>query len=169
MSDETKSNSFDFAVMAIMTALVIVTTSFTVPFTPTGGYFNLGDIIVVTTALLFGPVIGGFTGGVGSALADVWLGYAAFAPITLVVKGVEGYVVGYIAGPQKDPSRNRIIISWVIGGLIIVAGYWIAEVFIMGYGAAAATAEALTINSLQAIVSGVGIPLSSAIKKRLNI
>ncbi len=169
MSDESKTQTFDLAAMAIMTALVIVTTSFSVPFTPTAGYFNLGDIIVVTTALLFGPLIGGFVGGVGSALADIWLGYAAFAPLTLVVKGVEGYVVGYIAGPQKDPSRNLIILSWVIGGLIIIAGYWLGEVFIMGYGMPAATAEALSINSLQAIVSGVGIPLSSAIKKRLNI
>jgi hypothetical protein len=32
MSDENKSKTFDYAVMAIMTALVIVTTSFSVPF-----------------------------------------------------------------------------------------------------------------------------------------
>jgi len=161
--------SFDLTVIAIMGALTIVTTSFIVPFAPTGGYFNLGDIIVVTTALLFGPVIGGIAGGIGSGLADVYLGYASFAPFTLLIKGIEGYVIGYLAGPQTKATRNKVIVAWLIGGVIIIAGYWIAEVVFLGQTVPVATAEALTINILQAIVSGIGIPLSDAVKKRLNI
>ena len=161
--------SFDLAVIAIMGALTIVTTSFIVPFAPTGGYFNLGDIIVVTTALLFGPVIGGVAGGIGSGLADVYLGYASFAPFTLLIKGIEGYVIGYLAGPQTKATRNKVIVAWLIGGVIIIAGYWIAEVVFLGLTVPVATAEAFTINILQAIVSGIGIPLAGAVKKRLNI
>jgi uncharacterized membrane protein len=158
----------DIAAIAIMSALTLVCTSFSVSFAPTGGYFNLGDVIVVTTALLFGPIVGGIAGGLGSALADMYLGYGAFAPFTLVVKGIEGLVVGYIAG-RKDVALSRIIIAWLIGGLIIIIGYWVSEVFFLGVTPAAATTEALTINVLQAIVSGLGIPLSNTIKKRLTI
>ncbi len=161
--------SFDLAVIAIMGALTIVTTSFIVPFAPTGGYFNLGDIIVVTTALLFGPVVGGIAGGIGSGLADVYLGYASFAPFTFLIKGIEGYVIGYLAGPQTQATRNKVIVAWLIGGVIIIAGYWIVEVVFLGITVPVSTAEAFTINILQAIVSGIGIPLSIAVKKRLNI
>ncbi|MCX6655008.1 MAG: ECF transporter S component, partial [Candidatus Bathyarchaeota archaeon] len=79
-------NSFDtrsIAAMAIMSALTTVVTMFALPFAPTGGFFNLGDAIVMTTALIFGPIIGGVAGGLGSALADLLLGYSAFAPFTL--------------------------------------------------------------------------------------
>ncbi len=161
--------SLDLAVIAIMGALTMVTTSFIVPFAPTGGYFNLGDIIVVTTALLFGPVIGGVAGGIGSGLADVYLGYASYAPFTMIIKGIEGYVIVYIAGPQTNATRNKVIIAWLVGGVIIIAGYWVAEVVFLGKTMTVATAEAFTINILQAIVSGIGIPLSVAVKKRLNI
>lgn len=169
MSGNKRLETVDIAAIAIMSALTLVCTSFSVSFAPTGGYFNLGDVIVVTSALLFGPIVGGIAGGLGSGLADMYLGYGVFAPFTLVIKGVEGFVVGYIAGRSKDVSRNRIIVAWLIGGVIIIIGYWIAEVVFLGIPPEAATTEALTINILQAIVSGIGIPLSSAIKKRLVI
>ena len=30
-----------------------------------GGFFNIGEIMIYITALLMGPLIGGFAGGVG--------------------------------------------------------------------------------------------------------
>ncbi len=60
----------------------------------TGGYFNIGEIMVYTAALLMGPYVGAFAGGVGSMLSDLALGFPQFAPGTLVIKGVEGYIVG---------------------------------------------------------------------------
>ena len=162
-------NTRQIAVIAVMSALTMVATMISINFAPTGGYFNLGDVIVVTTALLFGPLIGGVAGGLGSALADMYLGYGVFAPFTLVVKGTEGFVVGYIAGGKEGVSRNRKIIAWLIGGIIIIAGYWISEVFFLGMTAETATAEALTINILQAIISVLGIPISDQARKRLPI
>lgn len=155
------------AIIAIMAALTMVATLISVNFAPTGGYFNFGDVIVVTSALLFGSVIGGITGGLGSALADIYLGYGVFAPFTFVVKGCEGFVIGYLAGGKKDVPMSRKIIAWLIGGIIIIAGYWISEVYFLGIGTAAATTEALTINILQAIVSVLGIPISDQVRKRL--
>ena len=167
---ETKSlGTREIAIIAVMSALTIVATTISVNFAPTGGYFNFGDVIVVTTALIFGSTIGGVAGGLGSALADVYLGYGLFAPFTLVIKGVEGFVVGYIAGGKDNVSIYTKLVAWAIGGIIIIAGYWIAEVVFLGMSVPAATTEAFTINILQAIISILGIPISDQVKKRLNL
>ena len=158
----------ELAAMAIMGALTTVVTMIALPFAPTSGYFNLGDAVVVATALIFGPIVGAVAGGIGSGLADILLGYGAFAPYTLVIKGIEGFIVGCIAGTSNDQSKTRIVISWIAGGVTIVAGYWLAEAFIMGLGVAAANAE-IIINIPQAIVSAVGIPISIAVKNRLRL
>ena len=169
MSGERTIRTYEIAVIAVMSALTLVATMISINFAPTGGYFNLGDVIVVTTALLFGSTIGGLAGGLGSALADVYLGYGVFAPFTLVIKGTEGFVVGYLAGGKQDISRNLKIIAWLIGGIIIIVGYWIAEVLFLGMSIQSATVEALTINILQAIISILGIPISDQVRKRLNL
>jgi uncharacterized membrane protein len=93
------------AIAGVSAALVAVATNvIKIPTPPTGGYINFGDTMVMFTAMLFGPVIGSFAGGVGSALGDVMGGYPGWAPVTLVVKGIEGLVVGYIAMRIKGTS-----------------------------------------------------------------
>ncbi|MFC1803339.1 ECF transporter S component [Thermoproteota archaeon] len=162
-----KISTKELAATAIMGALVTVATMIFIPFAPTSGFFNLGDAIVVTTALLFGPIVGAMAGGIGSALADIILQYAHFAPYTLVIKGLEGFIVGYIGNPKNNPSTTRLIIAWIVGGVTIVVGYWIAEAFFMGYGIAAATAE-IIINVPQVLFAVLGIPLSRAVRDRLK-
>jgi uncharacterized membrane protein len=82
-------------IASLFTALVcIATMSFTVYVPSTRGYFNIGETMIYTAAILFGPFIGAFAGGVGSMLADVLLGYYYYAPATLVIKAIEGFVVG---------------------------------------------------------------------------
>jgi uncharacterized membrane protein len=67
----------------------------------TRGFFNIGDTMVYVSAFLFGPYVGAFSGGVGSSIADVLLGYSYYAPATLVIKACEGGVVGAL-------TRKRI-------------------------------------------------------------
>jgi uncharacterized membrane protein len=168
MSNGTKMDSRSLAAMAIMGALTTVVTMFALPFAPTGGFFNLGDAIVMTTAIVFGPVVGAVAGGVGSALADLLLGYSAFAPFTLIIKGLEGLLIGTIAGGQGKTSWVKLAIAWVVGGVTIVGGYWFAEAFIMGLGVPAANAE-IIINIPQAVGSVIGIPIALGVKSRLKI
>ncbi|MDI6771305.1 MAG: ECF transporter S component [bacterium] len=88
----------EIALSGVMTALVfVVTRAFALPIPQTKGFFNLGEAGVYASALLFGPLVGALAGGVGSALADLSLGYAQYAPFTLVIKGLEGAVVGLVA------------------------------------------------------------------------
>ena len=132
---ERKSPILAIATSAIMAALVTVATYIIqIPVPQTGGYINVGDTMIFRAALIFGPLVGGFAGGVGSAISDIALGYANFAPVTLIVKGTEGVLAGFISDGR---SWLRDVIAVVVGGAAMVSGYFLAEFFVMGYGAAA--------------------------------
>ena len=71
--------------LAFYVALVTVSTIlFTVYVPATRGYFNIGEAAIYIIALLSGPYLGGVAGGMGSALADILLGYYLFALLFLV-------------------------------------------------------------------------------------
>jgi len=89
--------SSQIALTVVFTALVTAATMvLSVYFPLTRGYFNLGETMVYLSALVGGPFVGAFAGGVGSALADILLGYNAFAPGTLVIKAAEGAIAGLL-------------------------------------------------------------------------
>lgn len=92
---------------ALSIALVtLATVIIRIPNPATQGYINLGDALLFTLALVFGWRIGGLAGGVGSALADALGGYFIWAPWTLVIKGIEGVLVGTIAFWGTRGGRN---------------------------------------------------------------
>ncbi len=163
---------------AALITLVFITTypfSSLFPVPSTQGYYDPGDIMVFIAALSFGPVVGGISGGIGSALSDAVGGFGTFVPFTFVIKGLEGYMVGLIA--FRFPARRRtLLIAWLVGGLILVAGYFLSETYFIAWvfgaspytGVAAALAE-LPINILQAVGAGaVGIPASRALRSALG-
>ena len=81
------------AVFGIFMALVVVSTMIiSIPSVATQGYVNLGDVFVLLSGLILGPIGGLVVGGLGSALADILLGYAYYAPYTLIIKGLEGLI-----------------------------------------------------------------------------
>ncbi len=45
-------------------------------------------------------------GGLGSALADILLSYTHYAPITFIVKGIEGYIAGTLL-EKKYRQKNH--------------------------------------------------------------
>ena len=121
------------SITGIFTALVcIATISFTVYVPSTKGYFNIGETMVYTSALLFGPFVGAFAGGVGSMLADVFLGYYYYAPATLVVKAFEGFLVGFLSRKGRVFVKSHTKREWriftieigiLIGLLISLIGF----------------------------------------------
>ncbi len=169
MKDISRFGTREIAAVAVMSALTTIATMiFTFPFPTTGGYFNLGDAVVVTTALIFGPIVGAIAGGIGSGLADLLGGWMIFIIPTTLIKGAEGFVVGYIAGDRENRTLFKTIVAWIAGGIVLVGGYFIAEAFFLGMGVEAATAE-IIINVPQAIGSFIGIPISIAVKDRLKL
>jgi uncharacterized membrane protein len=120
----------DIAAMGVFTSFVAVATMSISLYVPaTRGYFNIGETMVYTTALLMGPIIGGFAGGVGSMLADISLGYNVFAPGTLVIKGLEGFIVGYIAKYGLGSySKKNIGITSLITGAVLALILWLGGI-----------------------------------------
>tara|TARA_B100000315_G_scaffold114602_1_gene105118 strand:- start:1342 stop:2202 length:861 start_codon:yes stop_codon:yes gene_type:complete len=123
---EYKLNKKELAAMGVFTAFVAAATMIVSAYVATtGGYFNVGEIMVYTSAILMGPFVGGFAGGVGSMLADVSLGYTVFAPGTLVIKGIEGFIVGYLAQYRFRPdSKNRLTALSIVAGSILALLVW---------------------------------------------
>lgn len=87
----------ELALTPIFTALVTVATMvFTISVPATSGYFNIGETVIYIAAILFGPYVGAIAGGVGAAISDILLA-PVFAPGTLVIKALEGAIVGLLS------------------------------------------------------------------------
>lgn len=158
-----KSSSLSIVLTAVMTAATAVVTMFiSIPFPLTRGYLNLGDVMVMLSGLLFGARVGGFAGGVGSALSDVLLGYGYFAPLTFFIKGSEGFLTGLI-GNNKRLSMK--VAGVTVGAIAMLLGYFCVEAAF--YGVGAAFAELGLVNSVQVTVgAAVSLTLSKAIFRR---
>lgn len=121
---------------AISTALVCTATIFFSVYVPaTEGFFNIGESMVFLSALLFGPFVGAFAGGVGSMLADLLLGYPHYAPATLIIKASEGFVAGFLStrNPKLNKSRWKLltsILGLLAGGILAAVGstYYSGEI-----------------------------------------
>ncbi|MGV9102627.1 MAG: ECF transporter S component [Promethearchaeia archaeon] len=152
------SRTVYLAIMAILTALTTVATAvFIIPFPTSTGYLNFGDILVMISGILLGPVGAFFAGGVGSATADAVMGYIPFVPITLVVKGCEGMTVSLISRFRDGGSSLRIldVVALIAAASVMLTGYLLGEVFIIGLTWEAAFLELVFLNLLQVIVGAI--------------
>jgi uncharacterized membrane protein len=226
------------AIAAVFAALVCVATLVLVVNIPaTNGYFNIGEIMIYVAALLFGPLVGAFAGGVGAAIADL-LAAPVFAPGTLVIKCCEGAIVGflnkkalkrastadwrtytmllgvfvgvllatigslyyrnvdvYLGYPQSimfslsipaevwyflggilalaialvgfklEPESGRAVLAILVGGLEMIAGYFLYEQLVLGKTAAIVEIAANIIQMLAGMI--IAIPVARVISRRL--
>jgi uncharacterized membrane protein len=113
------------------------------------------------SGFLLGPVGGFIAGGTGSALADVLLGWTAFAPITFIAKGFEGMVVGYFSFRTARAARfsGWDILGLILGSAAMLLGYLFGEMLLFGYAFEVALLELITINSIQVIMGSIATVL----------
>jgi uncharacterized membrane protein len=154
--------------LALLTALVAAATlALRLPMPATEGYLNLGDALIIAGALLSGGRAGGLAGGLGSALADLYGGYTHWAPFTLVVKGLEGLLIGWLG--NRPGIRQRWLLRAGIAALgmsWMVLGYFAVEFKFYGPGPAWGS---LWGNALQGAASlTCGLPLAAALERRLQ-
>ncbi len=159
----------EIALSAIMAALVCVSTLLIqVPIPATQGFFNVGDAMVMVASLTFGPIVGFFAGGIGSALADLIGGWYVWVPFTLVIKGLEGFIAGSIMVlDEGDKGVKTKIVAWIVAASEMVVRYFLVQYYMYGLGAALTE---LPFNVLQMVAGGViGIPLSIVVAKRMKL
>ena len=100
-----------FLIILLAAATAALTFIVRVPIPGTGGYLNIGDIAVIFCGLFLGKKYGAIAGGVGSALADLIGGFFIFAPITLVAKGLEGFLAGLIGDMKVGGEKLGAVSS----------------------------------------------------------
>ncbi|MEW6044878.1 MAG: ECF transporter S component [Bacillota bacterium] len=161
---------------AVTAALTLAATLYVrVPASGGGQYFNLGEAVIYTAALLAGPWIGA-AGAVGAALGDVVQGFTGWAPLTLAIKAVEGALVGWLAwrlpgragqgGAARGRRWYRDLAAIVPGALWMIAGYAAAAWFLLGPGAVPVE---LFIDTLQVSSSAaVALALAPALRAALG-
>ncbi|HOM95420.1 MAG: ECF transporter S component [Candidatus Methanofastidiosa archaeon] len=142
----------NIGIVAVFSALAFVATRFIqIPILQTGGYLNFGEAIIYIAAIFFGPFVGGLVGAIGPALADITSPYAAFAPFTLLIKGIEGFIVGKISSTNQK-NMNKLL-GILIGGSVMIIGYYAVEIFVFLIPTPIALIE-VPFNILQVIVGG---------------
>ncbi|MCI5956166.1 MAG: ECF transporter S component [Clostridiales bacterium] len=149
----------------MLAALIFVATYFfKLPVSITQGYIHLGDGFILLGAALLGwasvPAA-----AVGSMLADLLGGYTLYILPTFVIKGlVAAAAVCAVRG--KKPYWLTVLML-AAAELVMVAGYFVTEWLILGYGLAAA-AGAVVPNLVQGlsgvVVGAVLIPLMKRVK-----
>lgn len=105
---------------SLFVALSFIFTYFVkIPF-PTGGYFNVGDAFIMLAAIIIDPITGILVGALAGGLSDLFAGYVLFIPFTVLAKGLEALMAGFIY--QKTRGLLRYV-GVVIGPLVMVAIY----------------------------------------------
>ena len=135
---ENNTSLIKITMTAVITALVCVMTLVIRIPSPTKGYMNLGDCVVLFGGWLLGPLWGAVAGGIGSALADLFAGYPVYIPGTLIIKAVMAFVVALMtrksSGLNKKHFRLLFIFGAFIAEAVMISGYLLYEAFAIGTG-----------------------------------
>lgn len=135
-------------VAALFAALVTILTMFaSIPIPGGHGYVHLGDSMIYACAWAVGGPIAGVAAAIGSALADVLLGWSQYAPATLIIKFAMGFVCYLIMKAFKYKTATNIF-AMAVAAVIMLVGYSLFEYILVGIGGAM---EAFVLNLGQAI------------------
>lgn len=151
---KTKQSIRRLTTAALGTALVCVCTrAIQIPIPL--GYAHLGDFAILLFAVYFGPWVGAFAAGIGSALADL-LSHPEWALATFVIKCLMGWAVAVLARKRGEtaPLRSfRVFWAALAGMVIMVLGYFLAGSVM--YGSVAAGAAQIPGLSVKGLVATV--------------
>ena len=144
---------------ALMAALACAATMIIKIPSPLKGYLNLGDCIVLSAGWMLSPAYGFLAAGLGSALADIFSGYAIYAPASFIIKGLMALIAFYGVkllrrGLGDLPSR---MISGAVAELMMILGYFIFEGLMYGFGPSLVNIPANGIQGIAGLVFGIAL------------
>lgn len=167
--------------MALFTALVyIFTRFFKIPITTPMGQtmLHLGNAFCLLGGILLGPVYGGLSAGLGSAIFDLFDPvYFTSAPITFISKFAMAFVAGMVYKNRKKlVNVPRLILANILGQITYIFLYlakaYIKNKYVLGFTWEANSVELVqkgtvsTINAIASVIIAtvVGIALLKAMK-----
>ncbi len=153
-----KSSTFKLVFIALMAAVVFVTTYFIKISIPTpAGYTMLkaGNIFCLLAGMLLGGVYGGLAAGIGSMLYDLTdPAFVASAPFTLVFFFMMAFVCGAVSSVGKKRGRQTLwnIIGAVSGSVTYMVLYFSKSIIVLMLGSSAFL-PALEANAVKMVTS----------------
>lgn len=164
-----RTKTYDLVMTAILIALVFVSTIFLnikLPITANGGLVHLGTAMLFIASILFGPKKGAIAGAVGMGLFDLVGGWLVWAPITIVSRGLQGYIVGKIAwfhGRNGD-SMGLNIVATIVSIPVMVAVYYVGEgILYANWVAPLASIPGDLVQNILGII--IAIPVCAVLRK----
>ena len=121
---KTRFNAYNLSFMGVMIAIIYVVTMFRFPFLRSKVHF--ANAMCLLSGMLFGPLYGAVSAGLGSAIYDLFNGYDFIeALITFTNKAAMAWVCAMITWRGKGyvQSTVRTCIGCVLGALTYVALY----------------------------------------------
>ena len=162
-----RSKTAEIVICGLFIALTFVATMFInirLPIIGNGGLIHLGNVPLFLAAVLFGRRTGAISGGIGMALFDLFSGWTAWAPFTLVIVGAMGWTAGLIYEKMNTKPAVKYTIAVVAACLIKITGYYFAEVilyhnWIVPFGS-------IPGNIIQVLIAGIIVlPIAQRLKK----
>ena len=129
-----------------------------------GGHMYLNDLIIVTAAILLGPIQAFIVGGVGAFIGD-FLFYPAPMFVSLITHGLQAIIISVCTRHLiKNKPAASSIIGAAIGWIITVAGYSFGRAYIYG-----TPAYAILKLPFQILQTGIGSAAALLLCWKCNI
>ncbi len=153
MNSKTKQT----VVSALMAAIVCITTMIIKIPSPLKGYMNLGDCTVLLSGWILIPGYGFLAAGLGSALADVFSGYVAYAPATFIIKGTMA-LISFACLKLMSKKIGKFpaeLIGGVLAETLMIFGYYVFEGFLYGFVPSLVNLPANAVQGIAGLVIGI--------------
>lgn len=130
---------------------------------------HLGTTAIFISAIFIGKDAG-FAGAIGCALFDALdPRFAVWVIPTFIIKGLTGYIVGYISFMFKKQGNSMLqnIIAFIVGGIVSLLGYYIVNWFVfVGFHVALLKMISSFITTAIGVI--ITIPIAAIIKPIIN-
>ena len=152
-----KNATQKIVISSLFAALICVATMLIKIPSPLKGYINLGDGIVLLAAWILPLPYGLASAGLGSALADLFSGYAVYAPATFIIKALMAVVAYsfYKLFAKKVKATLSRVLSGILSEIVMILGYFLFEGIMYGFVPSLVNIPANAVQAVAGIIIGV--------------
>ncbi len=144
-------------ILAAMFAALTVVSTMVVHIPVPAGFLHAGDGVALLAGLALGPGLGFAAAAIGSALADLLLGFAMYAPATLVIKGtmaaLAALLLRLLCRSGQKPALARLALCALLPEGLMVASYYLYDSVVLKLGDGAVAT--LPGNGMQGVLGAI--------------